>query len=271
MAVWVNGVQTDQISALDRGLAYGDGLFATMRVSGSGTILMLEHHLLRLSQGAARIGIKWSPSDKLQAQLQHLAALHPGQCLKLVLTRGCGGRGYQPPAEAKASEIISFSPVPAHYPRWQQQGVALASSEVRLGRQPLLAGIKHLNRLEQVLIRSQALPEWAQDWLVRDSDGLIIETSMANLFFVTEEEVLTPAITRAGVAGVTREQVIKALLALGYRVRCCDLDDSVLAQSRHVFLCNSLLGPVNVLRIDQCSYPPFEHTDSMRHMMDMSL
>ncbi|MDR8523655.1 aminodeoxychorismate lyase [Shewanella fidelis] len=291
--VWVNGQPDVNVNPLDRGLTYGDGLFATMRVS-QGKILFLAAHLDRLTQGAFRLGINWLPSNALKLQLSSLAQANPNACIKLLITRGAGGRGYgvdfsrdnlalspqkhvsSVSCEAsshlpKVCEIVSVSAVPAQYAIWQQQGICLALSDIKLGKQAKLAGIKHCNRLEQVLIKSASLPKGAQDWLVLDCDDNIVESSMANLFFVIDKTIMTPRISFAGVAGMMREQVIYQLLNLGYKVEVSDLHYDMLNKAQHVFLTNSLFGLIDVLAIGNRQFSRTPLTSTVREQLSLTL
>ncbi|MCK8045535.1 aminodeoxychorismate lyase [Shewanella sp. 1CM18E] len=288
--VWVNGQPDTNVNPLDRGLAYGDGLFATMRVN-QGQIQFLTAHLERLIQGAFRLGFNWLPSAELKQQLTHLAQANPDSCIKLLLTRGAGGRGYGIDlvrhnlaftgdevviASSKAglpivNEIVSVHALPAQYATWQQEGISLALSDIKLGRQSKLAGIKHCNRLEQVLIKSAAVPKHAQDWLVIDSDDNIIESSMANIFFVVEQVIMTPRISFAGVAGMMREQVLYQLLEMGYKVEICDFHYSMLAKAQHAFITNSLFGLIDVVAIDDKQFSRTSLTSKVREQLSLTL
>ncbi|MCG9729324.1 aminodeoxychorismate lyase [Shewanella sp. Isolate13] len=295
--VWVDGQPDKNINPLDRGLAYGDGLFATMRVH-QGEIQFINAHFERLTQGAYRLGFKWQPSSALTLQLKTLAKANPNACIKLLLTRGVGGRGYGAAvvrhnsavildsaqrnhglAESSSlasmplnvTEIVSVHAIPTHYQQWQQQGIRIALSDVRLGRQPKLAGIKHCNRLEQVLIKSVDLAESVQDWLVLDSDDNVIESSMANIFFVVEKAIITPRISFAGVAGMMREQVIHQLLAMGYSVQITDFHYSMLADAKHVFITNSLFGLVDVVAIADRRFSRASWTSRIREHLSLTL
>ncbi|QBF84562.1 aminodeoxychorismate lyase [Shewanella maritima] len=264
--VWVNQDEAGTISPFDRGLAYGDGLFATIQTN-NGVILLLDAHLARLHQGAVRLGINWSPTESFIAHLKQLAASNPNHCIKVILSRGNGGRGYMPPEHAKLTEITSVHPLPSHYPIWQREGIKLALSEVELGRQPLLAGIKHLNRLEQVLIKAQPLANDVQDWLVVDTQGKVIESSMANLFAIKSSKVYTPSMAYSGVAGVTRERVIDALLQFGLSVECTEFDVTFLQSCDHVMLSNSLFGVVDVTTIGNQVFERFAETKKLTELI----
>lgn len=268
--IWVNGVSQASIAPMDRGLAYGDGLFATMRSSECG-ILFFEQHQARLTAGAARLGFDWQMSSALAEQLNTLAAQYPHHCIKLMITRGVGGRGYAPPEQVNVTEIVSVHPIPTHYAAWQQLGIRLKTSAVQLGHQPLLAGIKHLNRLEQVLIKSQPLSQGFDDWLVLDCTGQVIESSMANIFFVKGHRVITPSLARCGVAGVMREQVMLALLAQQMNIDCLPFGAERLVEFDSAFITNSILGVVDVLAIDSHSFKPSPLTADLRHTLSLSL
>jgi len=268
--VWVNGKQDCQIDPLERGLAYGDGLFATMRFSG-GKILFLKAHMQRLEQGAKRLGFDWCGSDALIARINQIAMTRGEGCIKLLLGRGVGGRGYAAPADASITEIVSVHAIPTHYSQWQSGGISLKSSDVKLAHQPLLAGIKHLNRLEQVLIKSKSLPSGFEDWLVMDQQRNVIESSMANLFLVDGNKVITPSIALAGVAGVMREQVIYALIDLGFDLHINEVSYLQLSQFEHGFITNSLFGLVDINRIDDFTYERSSFTASIRDSLQLTL
>lgn len=258
--LWVNGVRQDTVSAVDRGLAYGDGLFATMRCS-KGRVLFLDAHLGRAVQTSQRLGMPWQASAQLIGLLSSIAIeqqqeLGTDFCIKLLLSRGVGGRGYQLPEHVSVTEVVSVHPMPGHYRHWQTNGIALQLSPMRLGGQTRLAGMKHLNRLEQVLIKAQVLDKGFDDWLVLDTQEQVIESSMANLFLIKDKQVVTPSMHLAGVAGVMREQLIYWFIEAGFNVAIRPVIPSELSQFDHVLLSNSLFGVVGVNRIEQCRFAP---------------
>ncbi|WP_394132027.1 aminodeoxychorismate lyase [Shewanella maritima] len=265
-SVWVNQQPLQHVSALDRGLAYGDGLFATMRTY-QGNVLLLSEHVARLKQSAERLHLSWQPHQKLIEHIQHVAQQFPNHCLKLVVTRGEGGRGYAAPEQSLFTEVLSAHDLPSHYSKWQQQGIAIQSSKVTLGHQPLLSGVKHLNRLEQVLIKSQQLVAPYQDWLVCDNSGNVIESSMANIFAVIGNEVISPALNQTGVAGVTRERLIQHLLSAGFNVKLQPMTLEHFAKCDHVFLTNSLFHIVDVIAIDDYEFKMWPKSPSFREKL----
>lgn len=268
--IWVNGVPQANVDPSDRGIAYGDGLFATMRTGAEG-ILFFEAHQARLTAGAARLGFQWQMSETLQQQLQALAIEYPLHCIKLIVSRGVGGRGYTPPETVNPTEIVSVHAIPRHYAQWQQMGISLKTSSVRLGLQPLLAGIKHLNRLEQVLIKSHILPQGFDDWLVADIEDNIIESSMANIFFIKGNQVLTPSLAQCGVAGVMREHVMLALLEQHLNIECLPVGAERLIEFDSAFITNSILGIVDVLAIDSLTFTRTPITAQLRQTLLLTL
>jgi 4-amino-4-deoxychorismate lyase len=254
-ACWVNGEATAMLPAADRGLQYGDGLFETFAVK-DGHIGLLRYHLERLTEGCGRLGIPKPSLETLAVELETAAKDTPRAVLKLILTRGSGGRGYRAPPDAVPSRVLSRYPWPDYPASWSEQGVRLRVCDIRLAEQPRLAGLKHLNRLEQVLARS----EWRdadgyQEGLMLDPAGLAIEGTMSNVFAAPREGVLlTPDLGRCGVAGVMRRHVMDRARAEGVQVQVTDLLLAELMQCREIFLCNSLMGVWPVAELDWCNY-----------------
>lgn len=190
----------------DRGYAYGDGLFETVLVR-DGHPLLWDAHMARLQDGCRRLGIACPPLAEIERLPAHAGSgLH---VLKLVLTRGSGGRGYLPPAEPEARlrwRITPFTPRARHW-----QGVKVRLCELRLGIQPRLAGIKHLNRLENVLARQEWQDESIAEGLLCDSEGRLIEATAMNVFWLREGQLETPRLDCCGVAGTLRAALLECL------------------------------------------------------------
>lgn len=241
----INGQPADSLIASDRAIQYGDGVFTTIRIK-DGELAFWSEHQRRLEQGLARLGIDFHEWDALGACSVKQAIGHSDAVLKILISRGSGGRGYLPPSPAKANWIISLHPMPSHYALWRQQGISLHLSPIQLAKQPLLAGIKHLNRLEQVLIRQHAQRQGWLDALVCDTDGMLVESSVANVFWRIGNTWYTPELSYAGVDGIMRQHLMRILQKQGdslYQVRCAP---SCLAQATQLLLCNSLMGVVPV-------------------------
>jgi 4-amino-4-deoxychorismate lyase len=237
----------DTVLAGGRGLAYGDGVFETMRAVG-GAIPWWPAHRARLARGAARLGIAMPSDDALDAALRDLLRDHPDAVVKLVLTRGSGGRGYAPPADAPPVWLLSASALP---PAPRAGGLVLRWCELRLATQPALAGIKHCNRLEQVLARAEWRDAGIDEGLLRDVDGDVVCATAANLFVLRDDRWWTPLVDRCGVAGVCRGWALDALDATERRMT----PDEVLS-SQALVLCNAVRGILPVARLGDHAWSP---------------
>ncbi|KKO44223.1 4-amino-4-deoxychorismate lyase [Arsukibacterium ikkense] len=233
---------TNTISINDRCFLYGDGFFSTVRVV-KGVAQYWPLHLARLQATAARLGITVPDWRQVtQAVNDALGAANAdNQVLKIQISRGEGNRGYSPVGIAPASIYISLSPMP-DYRHWQQQGVKLALAELRLAVQPALAGLKHCNRLEQVLLKQEASKRAVDDLLVCDQQGYVTEAIAANLFLHRAGRWYTPELNRAGVAGVMRSQ----LLHFRPDIELVNWQMSELADVDAMVLSNALMGLVPV-------------------------
>ncbi len=274
--VWVNGQQGKLIQANDRGLNYGDGLFLTMRVNSDGTIRFFDSHLSRIQQAVYRLNIRgrqdyWQLPKEQILLLDDIARANSGKGIKLLISRGAGGRGYSPVDCGDITTVISLFDIPGHYQKLRQTGVRLLKSEIELAGQPRLAGLKHLNRLEQVLIKSYSPADGFDDWLVVDSGNHVIEASMANLFFFKDGIWMTPSISRCGVAGVMREQVIYQLLEFGFNVEVKDIGVKELEHIKHILMTNSLTGAINVTQVDAISFDNWHLTEALNLALGVSL
>lgn len=243
---WVNGQLADHLPVTDRGLAYGDGLFETLRAS-QGRLPLLDLHLQRLQRGCDVLRIPFR-RQLIEEELGSAANAIGDGVVKLTLTRGSGQRGYAMPADAQPTRVIAVFPLP-EYPADRRDGVQLYCCATRLSDQPLLAGIKHLNRLEQVLARSEWQDPAFAEGLVCDQQGRVIEGTMSNLFARVAGEWVTPDLSRCGVQGVMRDYLLARMLERGQRFTVGALTLDALHQADQVFCCNSLIGVWPVIRL----------------------
>lgn len=245
----INGTPGSSISIHDRGLLYGDGVFRTLRIRG-GQPLHWAHHYRKLLNDCGALLLACPPGELLLKELQQLATQQPESIAKIIVTRGEGERGYPIPAQTVPTRILSLSPLPQYPSHFYKQGVKLRVCELRLGHQPHLAGIKHLNRLENVL----ATTEWADpdipEGLLLDSEGNVIECTRSNLFAVFGAELATSDLTRCGVAGVQRERVLEWAAQQGIPCHIRHLGLQELRDADELFLVNSIIGlwPVRELQ-----------------------
>lgn len=213
----INGHKQESLAVSDRATQFGDGCFTTARVI-DGKVSLLSAHIQRLQDACQRLMISCDFWPQLEQEMKTLAAEQQNGVLKVVISRGSGGRGYSTLNSGPATRILSVTAYPAHYDRLRNEGMTLALSPVRLGRNPHLAGIKHLNRLEQVLIRSHLEQTNADEALVLDSEGWVTECCAANLFWRKGNVVYTPRLDQAGVNGIMRQFCIRLLAQSSYQL-----------------------------------------------------
>jgi len=249
----INGRVADCVAASDRGLLYGDGLFETVAVR-KGKPEYWQQHLQRLQTGCSRLGIEPVDELLLAEQCQLLADGVDQAVIKIIVTRGSGGRGYRVPARPASTRILQLHEWPDFPPACAQQGVAARLCDMRLGHNPVLAGIKHLNRLEQVLARQEWDDNGIREGLLLDTAGNLVEGTMSNLFLVRDGVLLTPDLQRCGVAGIMRSQLLELAGQLSIGTEICQLGMADLHAAEEVFICNSLIGIWPVIAIDDRNY-----------------
>lgn len=240
MLTWVDGRPVAQPLLADRGLAYGDGLFETMAVR-NGHAALLPRHLARLAVGLERLFIKLDLA-LLEAELRAFCGELGNGVAKLMITRGDGLRGYAAPQPSHPRRILLGSPPPAYPARNAERGVRLFPCTTRLAEQPALAGLKHLNRLEQVLARSEWQDASFAEGLMLDVSGRVVEAVFSNLFLVRAGVLLTAELSRCGVAGVMRAEILAQAEQQGMPLQVRDISYEELLGADEVFLCNSLYG-----------------------------
>jgi len=257
----INGQQHHLIETTDRGLAYGDGVFRTVQVQ-QGVPLLWQWQWQRLCHDAQRLQLPLPEEAWLQQEIALASADIERASVKILLTRGSGPRGYAIPSNTQTQCIIQANPWAGYPARWYEHGVALYPCQLQLARQPKLAGIKHLNRLEQVLARSEWHDPQYQDGLLCDSEGWVIETCMANLWLCEGGQWVTPRLSHSGVAGAVRSWWIDQLTQAGQTAVEANISCERLFAADEVWLCNSLLGLAPVAAIgDQTwsSWPQGRH------------
>jgi 4-amino-4-deoxychorismate lyase len=246
----VNG-SISGVDPRDRGLAYGDGLFETMAAAG-GAIRWLDYHLERLTAGCARLAIPVPRDAELRRAIAAHTPPHDRAVIKLIVTRGVGTRGYRPP-EAPAPTVIVGSAPWASDARSARE-VAMVTCEMRLGENPLLAGLKHLCRLEQVLAQLELQKRSADEGLLLSTSGRVVSGISSNVFAAFGSRVRTPRLDRCGVRGIMRRLVLEACAPLGLEALEVDMDVADLLQADELFVTNALLGVRPVCRLDETVY-----------------
>lgn len=250
--IWVDGERSTSLPLPDRGLDFGDGLFETLIIK-RGVPQFLQLHLDRLSAGLQVLAFPdcLERADNCLTRAARELQQHQWCALRLTVTRGSGPRGYAAPDNATPRIIVTAAPLSQD--RQQVAApISLGWADMHWSSQPLLAGIKHLNRLEQVLVANQLRQVEADELVVLDQQGNVCSVSAANLFLVESNKLFTPALETCGIAGTRRRLVVEQFApALGVSVEEAHISPDRLRQAAEVFVCNSIRGLQPVARLDQ--------------------
>jgi len=241
--VLINGKQSHSIDVLDRGFQYGDGLFETILVE-AGCATFLAQHFKRLAKGCVALGFPLLDEAMLRNEISSLVKAKQSGVLKLIISRGVAERGFLPPVKPDITRVISFSEQPVAISR-ELSVCSLIHCETRLSRQPLLAGIKHLNQLERVLARAELRGQEGEG-LMLDVKDQVIEGIMSNLFMVKDNCLITPRLSHSGVAGVIREFLLDKAKDEGIACEVKEMALCELENADEIFMTNSLM-PVRVI------------------------
>lgn len=254
MASWYsNGAPATSIPIDDRGLQYGDGLFETIAIR-SGSPRLWSLHRERLARGCDALSIRTPDDSFLSDGIEH--ALDSSEVsaaysiVKIIVTAGVGQRGYGRAATAEPAVLFgafASKPPPASY---YSDGIAITLCKTRLAPNSRLAGLKTLNRLEQVLASSELTGGKHYEGLTMDADGHVICGTMSNVFLVNGQTISTPRLSGCGVAGVMRSHIISSLEKAGTNISHADITQSDLENADEVFVCNSQFGIMPVASCD---------------------
>jgi 4-amino-4-deoxychorismate lyase len=242
----INGSFNQAISPFDRGFAYGDGVFRTIKMQG-GLPECWPQHYQKLVADCAAINIVCPSAELLMSDLSQLflgdaenVDLHA--VAKIIITRGEGNRGYTPPAITAPMRVVLKSPMPDYPQDRFTHGVTLTVCETRLAAQPLLAGVKTLNRLENVLARMEYSNPDIAEGIMLDAQGNVIECTAANIFARFSNTLITPSLTQCGIAGITRQRIIELANSLKLKTSIETFDLDKLLAADEVIICSSLYG-----------------------------
>jgi len=244
----INGAAGEAISVRDRGFAYGDGVFRTFPVRGGKPVLW-DRQYAKLAHDCRALKINCPSQQTLE---RDIALLDTSDCVvKIIVTRGDSARGYAPPPEPAPARVLIASPVPAYAADYSNKGVGVHLCRLRLAAQPVLAGIKHLNRLENVLARAEWRDPDIAEGLLCDTGDNVIGGTMSNVFIAKDGTLRTPDLAGCGVAGVMRELVMELAHAhnVPLQVAAISLDDLFAADE--VFVVNSVIGLWPVIALDR--------------------
>ncbi len=237
----VNGAPGNMINAADRGLAYGDGVFRTLRLQGGHPVCWSRQYA-KLLHDCSALNIPCPSDQVLSSELQQLGKVQADGVAKIIITRGVSARGYAPAAQSEATRILSVTPTTTCSTEYYRQGVRVHTCKLRLSHQSLLAGIKHLNRLENVLAASEWQNQDIAEGLLSDVSGYVISGTRSNLFMLRGSILYTPNLLRCGIAGVQRDRVMDWAKQHGVACAVADLRMEELVLADEVFLVNSVFG-----------------------------
>jgi 4-amino-4-deoxychorismate lyase len=249
----INGASDGSIAADDRGLAYGDGVFRTLRAV-SGEPLHWRKQFNKLADDCARLRIPCPPATLMLVEVRAAARLHPHAVVKIIVTRGSGARGYAAPVPCAPLRVVRSVGQPPSISA--EEGITAHLCRLRLAHQPALAGVKHLNRLENVLARAEWSDPGVKEGLMLDQHGYAIGGTMSNLFIVEKQKLYTPLLDRCGVAGVTRSRVMALAEKAGITCHAEHLVLQRVLDADEVFFVNSVIGLWPLAQLDSRNWKP---------------
>lgn len=255
MLVYLNGRFVPEaeatVSIFDRSFLYGDGLFEVMRVFG-GKPFRWNDHMERLRRGAAFVKIQppFSDSELHKAALQLIEQnTLPEALLRITLSRGVGRRGYSPAGAENPTLTMTLHLAPGADGQPPPAGRVITAS-FRLPANEALAQFKTCNKLPQVMARAEADAAGADEALLLNTNGEVVEGSSSNLFWVADGAVCTPPLTSGILAGVTRIVVLELCRELELPSAEKSITAAALRRTDGVFLSLSSWGIVEVISID---------------------
>ena len=269
--ILVNGVSSSTIGVTDRGLQFGDGVFETLRVQ-KGKTVWWQQHMQRLLDGCHRLRFAKLPDiETLRHEANELLAdCNSSGTLKIIITRGYSSSGYAASTETISNRILMLTPGHRHQSK-ADQGIVLGVCKQQISGSQQLSGIKHLNRLEQVLARTECQSEGWDEGLMLDHRNRIIEGSMSNLFLWQQDRLLTPQLDQTGIRGICRDRIMSLAEEQGIKVEQCEIDLGDLPNSDGLFVTNSLIGiwPVVQFRCRHLKERQFEIAANTRSLQEI--
>ena len=261
----VNGWPAQSVDAGDRGLMYGDGVFRTLVVR-RGRALNWARHFRLLARDCASIGLPCPPEAPLLGEIRRAAPVDA--IVKVVVTRGASGRGYGFGESAEPTRVVVAYPVPEGASEASRQGIRVRRCNLALAIQPRLAGVKSLNRLENVLARAEWQDPDVGEGLLADCEGRLVEATSSNVFLTLEGTLVTPELSRCGVNGAQRERVLDFARAEAIHCEVRDVAFAELREAGEVFLTNSVIGVRPVVAFEELRWAPGPVARRMQAMVE---
>ncbi len=247
---WVNGQRRNEVPIHDRSFQYGDGCFTTI-LTKEGQVQQWSSHKARLQACLDFLHIPEPNWDRVWQGLQSMILPQEKAGLKIHISRGLGGRGYSPTQVSESIVTISAFAFPAHYQAWRDKGLAVGICQQRMGLNPLLAGHKHNNRLEQILLKREMDNAGWDDGVCLAINGKVIETPAANIYWGSDGTMFTPCLRHAGGAGVARRQILELAQQQEIPIVIDEFTREALLSAEEVFITNALLEVAPVTQIGQ--------------------
>ena len=247
MSWLINGVANGTLSPLDRGLAYGDGVFRTLKVRDRQPVWWRDQYA-KLAHDCAALTLACPDANLLLSEIETVTQQLNSAVVKIVITRGLGERGYAPPKHTAPTRIVMASTLPDQ--AQAHSGIRVRWCSLRLARQPKMAGIKHLNRLENILARQEWSDPDIAEGLLCDDTGAVIGGTRSNVFAMRAGRLLTPELSSSGIAGVTRDRVLRAAIRHDIEIQVARLEPANIVNADEVFLSNSIVGLLPVAELD---------------------
>lgn len=265
--ILVNGVAADSVAATDRGLAYGDGVFRTL-LWRRGKPRWWAQHYRKLDHDCRALAIACPAEAVLVEETARAATAAGDSIVKIIVTRGSGTRGYAPPQKTLPTRIVMTAILPVYPEEFSRSGIKVHLCKMRFSSQPRLAGVKHLNRLENVLARAEWSDPEVPEGLMLDDEDHIVGGTMTNLFIVEGGKLVTPALLRCGVAGVTRALVMEAAGKLGMVCREELITQARLQDAGEALLVNSIIGVWQIRACAGRNWEPGTCVSRLRECLD---
>lgn len=258
----VNGKEQNTIEIMDRGFQYGDGLFETIEVRQNVPIF-LERHLQRLNTDSQRLYLPKLDLNLIRSEVKQLCQNAGNAVLKIMVTRGVGGRGYRQPEIIYPTRILSLHPFPEYPQSFYTDGIVARICNTKLGLNSTLAGIKHLNRLEQILARAEWNDSEIHEGIMLDFNNCVIEGTMTNLFYSKNGKIFTSSLNLCGIAGILRSWILEQMNVIEHNFYTDNLQ-----QADEIFVCNSVMGICGVRQIEQQHFPIGKIITKLQFMLE---
>ncbi len=268
--ILIDGKSENTIPADDRGLAYGDGLFETIKIQ-NGRPILWQSHIDRLVKGCRVLGLQEPDGRKLFEECTQLTAGSEKGIIKIMLTRGSGGRGYRPDDTCVTRRIVSFHRWPEIPEEYYTHGINLYKCTTPVTDNRLLAGLKTLCRLEQVMAqREWAEPDYAEG-LMLDNNGLVIEGTRSNIFVFIDSKLYTPVLAKSGIRGIMRDIIMDIADGLGMPAQESDISHTMFIEADEVFVCNSIFMVFPVAKYLDKQFDSFVQTRMIMNSLESNI